>query len=44
MRELTVDLFSTVDGWASGGNSPAYFGTRVPTCRRGSTSSWPDRT
>jgi dihydrofolate reductase len=30
MRELTVDLFSTVDGWASGRNSPAYFGYPGP--------------
>ena len=30
MRELTVDLFCTVDGWASGRNSPAYFGYAGP--------------
>lgn len=30
MRELTVDLFITVDGWARGRNSPAYFGYRGP--------------
>lgn len=30
MRELTVDLFSTVDGWAQGRNSPAYFGFDGP--------------
>ena len=30
MRELTVDLFVTVDGWASGRNSPAYFGYAGP--------------
>jgi dihydrofolate reductase len=30
MRELTVDLFSTVDGWASGRNSPGYFGYAGP--------------
>ena len=26
MRELTVDLFCTVDGWLAGRDSPAYFG------------------
>ena len=30
MRELTVDLFCTVDGWASGRNSAAYFGYAGP--------------
>jgi dihydrofolate reductase len=30
MRELTVDLFTTVDGWAQGRNSPAYFGYLGP--------------
>jgi dihydrofolate reductase len=30
MRELTVDLFSTVDGWGLGRNSPAYFGYDGP--------------
>ena len=30
MRELTVDLFITVDAWASGRNSPAYFGYAGP--------------
>ena len=30
MRELTVDLFSTVDGFAKGRNSPAYFGYGGP--------------
>lgn len=30
MRELTVDLFSTVDGWGSGRNSPGYFGYDGP--------------
>jgi dihydrofolate reductase len=30
MRELTVDLFITVDGWARGRNSPAYFGYQGP--------------
>ena len=30
MRELTVDLFSTVDGWAGGRESPAYFGYDGP--------------
>lgn len=30
MRELTVDLFVTVDGWARGRNSPAYFGYAGP--------------
>lgn len=30
MRELTVDLFSTVDGWLSGRTSPAYFGYDGP--------------
>jgi dihydrofolate reductase len=30
IRELTVDVFSTVDGWASGRNSPAYFGYAGP--------------
>lgn len=30
MRELTVDLFSTVDGWGKGRNSPAYFGYAGP--------------
>jgi dihydrofolate reductase len=30
MRELTVDLFITVDGWARGRNSPAYFGYPGP--------------
>jgi dihydrofolate reductase len=30
MRELTVDLFSTVDGWAKGRNSPAYYGYDGP--------------
>ena len=30
MRELTVDLFCTVDGWASGTNAPAYFGHDGP--------------
>jgi dihydrofolate reductase len=29
-RELTVDLFVTVDGWARGRNSPAYFGYAGP--------------
>ena len=26
MRTLTADLFVTVDGYARGANSPAYFG------------------
>jgi len=30
MRELTADLFITVDGWARGRNSPAYFGYPGP--------------
>ena len=30
MRELIVDLFSTVDGFAKGRNSPAYFGYGGP--------------
>jgi dihydrofolate reductase len=30
MRELTVDLFITVDGWARGRDSPAYFGYPGP--------------
>jgi hypothetical protein len=30
MRELTVDLFVTVDGFASGKNSPGYFGYAGP--------------
>jgi dihydrofolate reductase len=30
MRELTVDLFSTVDCWGRGRNSPAYFGYAGP--------------
>jgi dihydrofolate reductase len=30
MRELTVDLFSTVDGWLGSRNSPAYFGYDGP--------------
>ena len=30
MRELTVDLFCTVDGWAAGRNAPAYFGHGGP--------------
>ncbi|GAA0971176.1 dihydrofolate reductase family protein [Acrocarpospora macrocephala] len=30
MRELTVDLFCTVDGWLSGRNSPGYFGYAGP--------------
>jgi dihydrofolate reductase len=30
MRELTVDLFITVDGWAKGTSSPAYFGYGGP--------------
>jgi hypothetical protein len=30
MRELTVDLFVTLDGFASGKNSPAYFGYAGP--------------
>ena len=30
MRELTVDLFSTVDCWGRGRNSPAYFGYDGP--------------
>jgi dihydrofolate reductase len=30
MRELTVDLFITVDGWAKGSRSPAYFGYGGP--------------
>ncbi|MCD2196508.1 dihydrofolate reductase family protein [Actinomycetospora endophytica] len=30
MRELTVDLFITVDGWARGTSSPAYFGYGGP--------------
>ena len=30
MRELTVDLFSTVDGWLRGRDSPAYFGYDGP--------------
>ena len=30
MRELTVDLFSTVDGWLRGRNSAAYFGYDGP--------------
>ncbi|MEH1129892.1 dihydrofolate reductase family protein [Micromonospora sp. CPCC 206061] len=30
MRELTVDLFSTVDGWGRGRDSPAYFGYPGP--------------
>jgi dihydrofolate reductase len=30
MRELTVDLFVTVDGWAKGSRSPAFFGYGGP--------------
>jgi dihydrofolate reductase len=30
MRELSVDLFNTVDGWAQGRDSPAYFGYLGP--------------
>jgi dihydrofolate reductase len=30
MRELTADLFTTVDGFAKGRNSPAYFGYGGP--------------
>ena len=30
MRDLTVDLFITVDGWAKGTASPAYFGYGGP--------------
>ncbi|GAA4726096.1 dihydrofolate reductase family protein [Phytohabitans rumicis] len=30
MRDLTVDLFCTVDGWGRGRNSPAYFGYDGP--------------
>lgn len=30
MRQLTVDLFATVDGWGRGRNSPAYFGCHGP--------------
>jgi dihydrofolate reductase len=30
MRDLTVDLFVTVDGWGKGRNSPAYFGYDGP--------------
>jgi dihydrofolate reductase len=30
MRELTVDLFCTVDGWLGSRNSPAYFGYDGP--------------
>jgi dihydrofolate reductase len=30
MRELTVDLFCTVDGWLRGRDSPAYFGYDGP--------------
>lgn len=30
MRHLTVDLFITVDGWAKGTSSPAYFGYGGP--------------
>ena len=30
MRQLTVDLFATVDGFARGRNSPAYFGYGGP--------------
>ncbi|HET6296117.1 MAG TPA: dihydrofolate reductase family protein [Kribbella sp.] len=30
MRQLTVDLFITVDGWARGTNSAAYFGYDGP--------------
>jgi dihydrofolate reductase len=30
MRKLTVDLFSTIDGWLRGRNSPAYFGYAGP--------------
>jgi dihydrofolate reductase len=30
MRQLTVDLFATVDGFAKGRNSPAFFGYAGP--------------
>lgn len=30
MRQLTVDLFCTVDGWLRGRDSPAYFGYDGP--------------
>jgi len=33
MRELTVDLFCTVDGWLRGRDSPAYFGYDGPDLR-----------
>ena len=33
MRQLTVDLFCTVDGWLRGRNSPAYFGYDGPDLR-----------
>ncbi|MFY1691336.1 dihydrofolate reductase family protein [Plantactinospora sp. WMMB782] len=33
MRELTVDLFSTVDGWLRGRDSPAFFGYDGPDLR-----------
>lgn len=38
MREVTVDLFSTVDGWLRGRNSPAYFGYDGPELQAWITS------
>jgi dihydrofolate reductase len=32
--ELTVDLFITLDGWAAGTDSPAYFGYAGPDLER----------
>jgi dihydrofolate reductase len=34
MRELTTDLFVTVDGYAKGERSPAYFGYHGPELQR----------
>lgn len=34
MRELTVDLFTTLDGFAAGDHAPAYFGYHGPDLER----------
>jgi hypothetical protein len=44
MRQLTVDLFCTVDGWLRGRSSPAYFGYDGPGLQAWIDNQVPTRT
>jgi hypothetical protein len=41
---LTIDLFSSLDGFAAAEDWPGYWGRKVPSSWRGWRSSWPRTT